>query len=87
MERLKHTSVIHSGQILRAAGELAADDRRDRFRAGVQIIFDAMASGYGISVTGTMVLTAIMTFFIIWQNWNWKWWQTAALVSGSAADR
>ena len=40
-----------------------------------------MAAAYGISVTGTMVLTAIITFFIMWQNWEWKWWQ-AGLVMG-----
>lgn len=32
---------------------------------------DALASAYGISVTVTMVLDAIMIFFVIWKLWEW----------------
>ncbi len=77
---IKHTSAIHHGQIY-------VPQVNWLLMVGV-IIFvlvfrssDAMASAYGISVTGTMVLTAIMTFFIIWQSWEWKWW-IAALIMG-----
>lgn len=31
-----------------------------------------LASAYGIAVTGTMVITAILTFVIIYYKWRWK---------------
>ena len=31
----------------------------------------ALASAYGIAVTGTMVVTAIMAIVVIWRVWNW----------------
>ena len=36
----------------------------------------ALASAYGIAVTGTMVVTAMMAFVVIWRVW--KWWAVAA---------
>ena len=39
----------------------------------------ALASAYGIAVTGTMVITSIMAFFVMWKYWNWSPF-TAALV-------
>ncbi len=30
----------------------------------------ALASAYGISVTGTMVVTAMMGFVVIWKVWT-----------------
>src|SRR5512132_2275635 len=32
----------------------------------------ALASAYGIAVTGTMVVTAIMAIVVIWRVWNWQ---------------
>ncbi len=32
----------------------------------------ALASAYGIAVTGTMVITAVLTFVIIRHKWQWK---------------
>jgi len=32
----------------------------------------ALASAYGIAVTGTMVVTAMMAFVVIWKVWNWS---------------
>jgi KUP system potassium uptake protein len=32
----------------------------------------ALASAYGIAVTGTMVVTAMMAFIVIWKVWNWS---------------
>lgn len=32
----------------------------------------ALASAYGIAVTGTMVVTAIMAFFVMWKCWKWS---------------
>ena len=39
----------------------------------------ALASAYGIAVTGTMVITSIMAFFVMWRCWKWSP-VTAALV-------
>jgi KUP system potassium uptake protein len=40
----------------------------------------AMASAYGIAVTGTMVVTAIMAFIVIWRMWRWSPLAAAALM-------
>ena len=41
----------------------------------------ALASAYGISVTGTMVVTAMMGFVVIWKVWKWKPLAAAALIA------
>ncbi len=41
----------------------------------------ALASAYGIAVTGTMVVTAIMAFIVIWKYWRWPVWGAAALMA------
>ncbi|TAL28638.1 MAG: potassium transporter Kup, partial [Alphaproteobacteria bacterium] len=73
---IRHTSAAHSGQIyvpqvnyIIMLGVIA-----------LVLMFRTsgnMAAAYGISITGTMVLTAIMAFFVIWQVWGWS--LTAAL--------
>jgi KUP system potassium uptake protein len=40
----------------------------------------ALASAYGIAVTGTMVVTAIMAFVVIWKGWHWSLPAAAALI-------
>jgi len=40
----------------------------------------AMASAYGIAVTGTMVATAMMAFIVIWKCWHWSFAAAAALI-------
>ena len=40
----------------------------------------ALASAYGIAVTGTMVVTAMMAFVVIWRVWHWPLWAAAALI-------
>jgi KUP system potassium uptake protein len=40
----------------------------------------ALASAYGIAVTGTMVVTGVMAFVVIRNVWNWSWMATAALM-------
>ncbi|MDB5583161.1 MAG: potassium transporter [Bradyrhizobium sp.] len=32
----------------------------------------ALGSAYGVAVTGTMVITSIMAFFVMWKCWHWK---------------
>ena len=41
----------------------------------------ALASAYGISVTGTMVVTAMMGFVVIWKVWKWSPVAAAALIA------
>jgi KUP system potassium uptake protein len=41
----------------------------------------ALASAYGIAVTGTMVVTAMLAFLVIWKNCNWPIWGAAALMA------
>jgi KUP system potassium uptake protein len=41
----------------------------------------ALASAYGIAVTGTMVVTAMMAFIVIWRSWKWSPWAAAALIA------
>ena len=33
---------------------------------------DALASAYGIAVSGTMVVTALMALIVIWRGWHWS---------------
>ncbi len=40
----------------------------------------ALASAYGIAVTGTMVVTAMMAFVVIWKVWHWSPLAAAALI-------
>lgn len=76
---IRHTSAAHSGQIyvpqvnyIIMLGVIA-----------LVLMFKTsgnMAAAYGISITGTMVLTAIMAFFVIWQVWGWSLPMTALLM-------
>jgi KUP system potassium uptake protein len=40
----------------------------------------ALASAYGIAVTGTMVVTAMMAFVVIWKDWSWPLAAAAGLM-------
>ena len=40
----------------------------------------ALASAYGIAVTGTMVVTAMMALIVIWKGWHWSLPAAAALM-------
>ncbi len=35
-----------------------------------------LAAAYGISVTGTMLVTGILLFLVIWKYWKWPLWTT-----------
>jgi KUP system potassium uptake protein len=41
----------------------------------------ALASAYGIAVTGTMVVTAMMAFVVIWKVWRWPLFLAAAVMA------
>lgn len=32
----------------------------------------ALASAYGVAVTGTMVITSVMAFLVMWKCWQWR---------------
>lgn len=76
---IKHTSAAQFGQIyiprvntLLLLGVLA-----------LVILFrssSALASAYGIAVTGTMVVTALMAFVVIRKVWGWSLIATAATI-------
>ncbi len=40
----------------------------------------ALATAYGISVTATMVITSLMTLFVVWRVWGWNLWLAMALI-------
>jgi KUP system potassium uptake protein len=77
---VRHTSESQSGQIF--------IPRINRMLL-IAVIFlvlmfkssSALASAYGISVTGTMVVTAMMAFVVIWKVWKWKPLAAAALIA------
>jgi KUP system potassium uptake protein len=41
----------------------------------------ALANAYGIAVSGTMVTTTALAFFVVWRLWRWPLWAALALVS------
>jgi KUP system potassium uptake protein len=41
----------------------------------------ALASAYGIAVTGTMVVTAVMAFIVVHREWRWSLAATAGLMT------
>lgn len=45
----------------------------------------ALATAYGIAVTGTMVVTTLMAFVVIWKVWKWNPLLAAALIVPLAA--
>ena len=76
---IRHTSGEHSGQIYMP--------RVNAFLlVGVLLLVllfrssSALASAYGIAVTGTMVVTGIMAFVVIWKVWHWSPLAAAALM-------
>ena len=40
----------------------------------------ALASAYGIAVSGTMVVTALLAIIVVWKDWKWPLWAAAALI-------
>jgi KUP system potassium uptake protein len=77
---IRHTSAHQAGQIYmpRVNGLLLV---------GVLLLValfrssSALASAYGIAVTGTMVVTCMMAFIVIWRMWRWSPFAAAALMA------
>jgi KUP system potassium uptake protein len=77
---IRHTSAQQAGQIYmpRVNGLLLAGVLLlvAMFRSSA-----ALASAYGIAVTGTMVVTCMMAFIVIWRMWRWTFLAAAALIA------
>jgi KUP system potassium uptake protein len=41
----------------------------------------ALASAYGIAVTGTMVVTTSLAFVVVWRKWKWPLWAALLLIT------
>jgi KUP system potassium uptake protein len=77
---IRHTSEAHSGQIYIPRVNMLL------LISVVLLVLlfrsaSALASAYGISVTGTMVVTAMMGFVVIWRVWKWSPFVAAALIA------
>ncbi len=65
---------------LHAAGQLAAARSACCCWSCLFRSSSALASAYGIAVTGTMVVTAMLAFVVVYKVWRWPLWLTALLV-------
>jgi KUP system potassium uptake protein len=76
---IRHTSEAQAGQIfmprVNALLLLGVSLLVGLFRSS-----SALASAYGIAVTGTMVVTTMMAFIVVWKEWHWPQWAAAALI-------
>jgi KUP system potassium uptake protein len=76
---IRHTSGSHAGQIYMPRVNML-------LLVGVLLLVllfrssSALASAYGIAVTGTMVVTGIMAFVVIWKVWRWSPFAAALLM-------
>jgi KUP system potassium uptake protein len=77
---IRHTSESHSGQIY-----IPRINRMLLIAVVLLVLMfrssSALASAYGISVTGTMVVTAMMGFVVVWKVWKWSPLLAAALIA------
>jgi KUP system potassium uptake protein len=76
---IRHTSATQAGQIYMPRVNLL-------LLLGVLLLVvlfgssSALASAYGIAVSGTMVVTAMMAFVVISKDWQWPMLAAAALI-------
>jgi KUP system potassium uptake protein len=76
---IRHTSAEHEGQIFMPRVNIS-------ILVGVLMLValfrssSALASAYGIAVSGTMVVTGMMAFVVIWRMWRWSPFAAAALI-------
>jgi KUP system potassium uptake protein len=76
---VRHTSESHEGQIYMPRVNTV-------LLVGVLLLVgmfrtsDALASAYGIAVTGTMIVTGGMALIVIWKVWHWSPLAAAALM-------
>ena len=67
---IQYTSDVHAGQIY------MPDTNRLLLLGVLLLVFmfqtsGALASAYGIAVTGTMVVTTSLAFIVVWKAWRW----------------
>ncbi len=76
---IRHTSVDQKGQIY-------MPQINAMLLFGVLILVmlfgssSSLATAYGISVTGTMVVTGVLAFIVVWKYWRWPLWAAATLM-------
>jgi KUP system potassium uptake protein len=77
---IRHTSEEHYGQIY-------APRVNTLLLFGVLMLVglfrssSALASAYGIAVSGTMVVTGVMAIVVVWKVWNWSPFAAVALIA------
>jgi KUP system potassium uptake protein len=77
---IRHTSATQVGQIYMPRVNVL-------LLAGVLLLVmlfrssSALASAYGIAVTGTMVVTGLMAIVVIAKSWRWPLWAAIALMA------
>jgi KUP system potassium uptake protein len=77
---IRHTSATQVGQIFMPRVNAL-------LLAGVLLLVvlfrssSALASAYGIAVTGTMVVTALMAIVVIFRGWRWPLWAAIGLMT------
>jgi KUP system potassium uptake protein len=67
---IRHTSESQAGQIYMPRVNLLLL-LRVLLLAGIFRSSGALASAYGIAVTGTMVVTALLAIIVVWKVWRW----------------
>ena len=76
---IRHTSAEQFGQIYMPRVNMLL-----LIGVAVLVLFfrssSALASAYGIAVTGTMVVTAMMAFVVVWKVWRWGLLAAIALI-------
>ena len=78
--RILHTSAEHAGQIYMPGVNAM-------LLVGVLVLValfgssSRLANAYGIAVTGTMVVTAILALIVVNRTWRWPLWAAAALIA------
>ncbi|KQP67390.1 potassium transporter Kup [Methylobacterium sp. Leaf111] len=81
---IRHTSESHSGQIylpqINALLMVGVVILAVLFRSSA-----ALASAYGIAVTGTMLITASLAFLVLWKTWKWSPWAAGLAILPFAA--
>jgi KUP system potassium uptake protein len=76
---VQHTSEAQSGQIYMPQVNLL-------LLIGVLflvVLFNtssALATAYGIAVTGTMIVTSLLATILLRRVWRWSWWLTASVM-------
>ncbi len=77
--RILHTSEAQSGQIFMPGVN------RMLMLGVIALVLafgssSGLANAYGIAVTGTMVITAILALIVVWRSWAWPLWASVLLI-------